>query len=448
MEHHEEEEEQGGAREQERREEQYNNNRNNDDDVSVELEQQGLEKSSRLLEGSSALEGRRHGGGSSLSSSSSSRVFVFAVGLAVVGLVIIMMSLVPRWRANEQARSRAATEAVRSAFGSIMADDASLKALFDRLDHNRDGVVDANEFIAGVKAAPPPLAPPLAPEADAQTPNKERPIKRTTVTEARPPTHVFDPQVVRMVDSFGHNVLLRGSIPVGKDGAFVYDELRAEIEVLLPELKGQKFHLIDVSLLGTMEGEMPDVDTEAKFFDGHPELGSFVWWPLWGTNTSAVWKACQSKEIPLRDCENPTMQPAVYRDRRQGHVVEILANEFLVDKMSDRLVERTSQLRAWLTDTTTRSIPTLIYFHCECGCDRTGELAAAYNMRYHNMSFTDAIDADVALIQRTIGYCNQVAVQYLCLSMVASHQYPHPNDCDTCSRWACNDVFHDCDGRE
>lgn len=38
----------------------------------------------------------------------------------------------------------------------------------------------------------------------------------------------------------------------------------------------------------------------------------------------------------------------------------------------------------------TGSLPTVIYLHCECGCDRTGEIGGSYAMKYLNMTYDQA----------------------------------------------------------
>jgi hypothetical protein len=56
---------------------------------------------------------------------------------------------------------------------------------------------------------------------------------------------------------------------------------------------------------------------------------------------------------------------------------------------TDRLVERVEELRAMLV--TPQQLPQVIYFHCDCGCDRTGQLAGSYMMRYHGSSWDSVV---------------------------------------------------------
>ena len=53
-----------------------------------------------------------------------------------------------------------------------------------------------------------------------------------------------------------------------------------------------------------------------------------------------------------------------------------------------------------------------IYVHCNCGCDRTGEVAGAYYMRYLNMTYGAALALDDNLIHRGMACANQRALQY------------------------------------
>lgn len=348
-------------------------------------------------------------------------VFVVALLFAVLWLVL------PRLR-EQRGQSNAVLKDMEAG--------SELIGVFERMDKDGDGRLDVAEFARGMQemtassesSSPPP------PSSSSSLPGWKRRVGTT-----------FDPRMLVKLERIGHNILFRGSIPLLEDGEFAYKELREQIERIQPELRGEKFKLMDISLLGSNPVESWDIEAERRFFAENPELGSFVLWPTWGTNSSALALACSSANISAEDCQNPTMQPAEYRrHKRTSHVVDLLARDFLVDRLSDGLMERTSKIRSWLSGT--YDVPLVIYFHCECGCDRTGELSAAYAIRYLNVSFTHAMDVNVKLIERTIGYCNQVTTQWLCLSLVASGQYGFPNDCERCERWSCSDVEHDCDG--
>lgn len=42
-------------------------------------------------------------------------------------------------------------------------------------------------------------------------------------------------------------------------------------------------------------------------------------------------------------------------------------------------------------------LPTVIYLHCECGCDRTGEIGGAYALRYLNKSYSEVVAWDTSI---------------------------------------------------
>lgn len=46
--------------------------------------------------------------------------------------------------------------------------------------------------------------------------------------------------------------------------------------------------------------------------------------------------------------------------------------------------------------------------HCECGCDRTGEVGANFVIKYHGWNFTRAMTFNEAVPKRHILYVNQV----------------------------------------
>ena len=59
-----------------------------------------------------------------------------------------------------------------------------------------------------------------------------------------------------------------------------------------------------------------------------------------------------------------------------------------------------------------RSVPTVIYVHDSCGCDRTGEFFAAYAMRYQGYGFLRAMQVnELSVAKRHIAYAHQTAAQ-------------------------------------
>jgi len=43
-------------------------------------------------------------------------------------------------------------------------------------------------------------------------------------------------------------------------------------------------------------------------------------------------------------------------------------------------------------------VPTVVFFHCSAGVDRTGFVSAAYNMKFYNMSFENAYQKNMKVL--------------------------------------------------
>lgn len=56
----------------------------------------------------------------------------------------------------------------------------------------------------------------------------------------------------------------------------------------------------------------------------------------------------------------------------------------------------------------------VIYFHCECGCDRTGEIGGSYAMKYMNMTYAEAYHWDESIAGRWIIPNHNWAMEWYC----------------------------------
>eukprot|EP00747_Dinoflagellata_sp_TGD_P030397 gnl/TRDRNA2_/TRDRNA2_134595_c1_seq1.p1 gnl/TRDRNA2_/TRDRNA2_134595_c1~~gnl/TRDRNA2_/TRDRNA2_134595_c1_seq1.p1 ORF type:complete len:210 (+),score=20.75 gnl/TRDRNA2_/TRDRNA2_134595_c1_seq1:78-632(+) len=83
--------------------------------------------------------------------------------------------------------------------------------------------------------------------------------------------------------------------------------------------------------------------------------------------------------------------------------------------------------------------PRVIFFHCLCGCDRTGALFAAYAMRYLNMSLTEAIAENELVAGRHMYYNFQISAQWYCENLRARGLYAW-DDCGNCEPFRCFDT--------
>jgi hypothetical protein len=235
---------------------------------------------------------------------------------------------------------------------------------------------------------------------------------------------------VHFVDSYtnsnGTNYLFRGSLPLihNEDDSYTFNtpglkdailQAAAEAKVELPEI----YQIRDINLLQWQNpDEDPRILTEYYHFLNNPGDGEFLFWETNGTGV-----------CPL---DQPLMEPAV------RNYLALNLDQWL----GDQLVYRMDMLRSYLeTDTT----PTVIYAHCEGGMDRTGELMAAYYMRWMGMSWSDANALNTKFAGRPFGCNNYRAAVwyaiYLYLTTGKPEDYAQPFQCDNAGNYqiACPD---------
>jgi hypothetical protein len=249
----------------------------------------------------------------------------------------------------------------------------------------------------------------------------------------------FWPANLRLVESRNGNMLYRGPEPKSLLGGFAWDSL---IEAMKVEavLKGKhfpkSFTFVDICLLGSHGKEdEKKIAMEEKYFQEHPQKGYFVHYPIYGVNASSLTRACNATNYTAC-ASNESLQPNQYPQS----VVQMLGRNYNSSsglEQSDYLVERLANVNG-LMEMTSKG-PLVVYFHCTCGCDRTGEFYAAYAMRYLNQSFTEAIKYDTTVPHREIGYGNQVAAEYFCEYLYYNGMYGNrTNDCGNCEVFRCS----------
>eukprot|EP01133_Synstelium_polycarpum_P006096 gene6096-7061_t len=219
-------------------------------------------------------------------------------------------------------------------------------------------------------------------------------------------SYSLDYKKVQLVDHIplangNTNFLFRGNEPritVNGQPTFAYQELveymvnrSTEAGVTMPD----KFQIIDIKLIYGLKEEYADVYLEEYFFGNNTELGMF------GIN------------ITLGDITDPNIVPATER-------MEMA--KLLSSWQKDNLPARIASYRQILE--TEFDMPIALYIHCECGCDRTGEIFASYVMRYMGWSFNDSINWDDKIAGRIIMPNHQWAAQWYCLYMQVENIVP------------------------
>lgn len=200
----------------------------------------------------------------------------------------------------------------------------------------------------------------------------------------------WSPARLHHVDSIGPAHLFRGPAPVS-NGSFVFDELRSQMQTM-----GQKegnitipdeFTLVVISMLNTLKSsEAAELKVEEDYFDGLS--GSrLIKWPIIGDVTS------------------PSIYPkSLCRSEAKK-----------IDSEHDHMVTKIKTLRLLLTNATS---PTVVYFHCDAGMDRTGEMYGDYQMTYANQTYHEVYDFDNSIEGpggRSINKVNKQALEWMCI---------------------------------
>ena|SRR3990167_2393935 len=102
----------------------------------------------------------------------------------------------------------------------------------------------------------------------------------------------FDPSRCKFVDSTpvlnngAANYLFRGNEPIDSSGNFAWSELNSTFHELVPNLPNE-YVMIDICLLNV--SEFGDEETEKRFFNRNPQLGTYYNWPIWGNALMVIY---------------------------------------------------------------------------------------------------------------------------------------------------------------
>jgi len=213
---------------------------------------------------------------------------------------------------------------------------------------------------------------------------------------------------VHHVDALGAAHLFRGPAPVANESTFVFDELRATVQNVARREAGatipDEFALIVVSLLQAVKpSEGKELKAEEDFFDSLPPPPQgpasaangtrLVKWPIVGDLTAP--SSAATKQICL--------QHAAQYDSRPDH-----------------MVTKTTELRGILETAAALDPPqpTVVYFHCDAGMDRTGEVYGDYKMMYGNQTYEQVYAYDNTIEGpggRKIHDVSNNALEWMCL---------------------------------
>jgi hypothetical protein len=194
---------------------------------------------------------------------------------------------------------------------------------------------------------------------------------------------------VRLLDRIGHNYLFRGGNPVDT-GAFNYDGLVAAMNAQSPLPSGFKIAVINL-LDPNTPSEKADIDAETAYVAANPT------------------KMYEQILHPAYGAAHPPYESGSTTDYNVTYVQDRAKN---LTSFMDDLVAWLEEGRSMLVNQL--DFPLVIYFHCSCGCDRTGEWASAYEMQYMGMNLARTRDANVAIIHREIASTTGYGAEWYC----------------------------------
>jgi len=186
------------------------------------------------------------------------------------------------------------------------------------------------------------------------------------------------------------NYLYRGGEPK-INGSFAYTNLTAQMKSLaktegnttLPD----NFFLVDINLIDfENKDELADILLENQWFTQNPSKGFMIQHRILGEQIDPF-----------------TMPSDLVKS------AAMTFNQWSQDKLPDFL----DTIHNLVTATKT-SLPLAVYVHCECGCDRTGEVSGSYYMQYMKMNLHDAHELDKKIAGREIDENCQYAMYWHC----------------------------------
>ena len=185
-----------------------------------------------------------------------------------------------------------------------------------------------------------------------------------------------------------------------------------------------------VSLLSFPQ-ELPEYEVERAHWARHHARGRCTHWPLTGIDAPAAAEAgctrCGTRACPVG--RHAYAQPRNFSAADRAALAAGFGGRCW--GRHERLAARTAALRAWLTTPAADGRPRVVAVHCHHGIDRTGELVAAYEMRYRRATLPAALARTAALAGRGLKYCTQLAAQWECVRLRTAAALPD-DDCLRC----------------
>lgn len=220
-------------------------------------------------------------------------------------------------------------------------------------------------------------------------------------------------------------ILIRGGTPV------TYTEPRVDYESWVEgmteavETAGlaivSPVYIIDINLMNFQTNrDLSETQIESSYFASNPSKGEFEYWETVGSsgNASNVLFGL-STQANLNSYMNQLLTRA--QDWLPDRMIE--RQDVLFDLVHNATNERIVRIRQ--SNPAVGTI--LIYGHCDCGCDRTGQTFGSYYLRHLKWSWEATNTMNTIIPGRGMGCNNYLAMQWYCLYLNTAMNYT--NNC-------------------
>lgn len=219
------------------------------------------------------------------------------------------------------------------------------------------------------------------------------------------------------------NLFFRGNFPTNKTG-MQYDTMISYMRRRAMETGNHTLasnvYIIDVSFNNAFD----DDPSEHQFWEKNPSKGKYINWPL---GVAGLLPPSSYSEEERRRMANSTVWD--------------------VDKIPDRIIDlRELVISPGPIDPATgRPRPVAVYVHCTAGCDRTGQVVAAYRLSYMINKDHSAIQTIFGLNVKECGrspnYFSTCGTEWHCLYFSINH---NDRDVGNCLHIADCELFGKC----
>ncbi|MBM7070486.1 dual specificity protein phosphatase family protein [Shewanella sp. 202IG2-18] len=175
--------------------------------------------------------------------------------------------------------------------------------------------------------------------------------------------------------------LFRGNMPLigkGNQRTFQYEQLSKQLKKYV-KILNSGFYLIDVSLINKVNSdERKDLNIENVYFDNNPDKGVLAHHAIFGQLVSYP-RTLKKLFHQSSNATLATIKLPIFLDKLPSLIEQL--GQCTHKKQCDNLAPLYNN---------PDNLPVVIYFHCESGTDRTGNIAASYRMHYKNMGLNQA----------------------------------------------------------